>query len=407
MARGSVAAADPRPPRSRRARGRSARSRRSSRCPPRSGDNPPASDPAPTAALRPRSGTARSPAPRADHGHVWHATVAGRVDHRSAAVIDRLRSLGGTGPRCLGWHDHGCDGAGRRGRPDDGGGAARLPRPGGLPGGVVRRRNRGRPGVAAAQPRRRDLGHHAAGPLRSGAAAPPPTTRRPRGDRDAVGPRGGRGPVGRAGDRRRRLCGQALLAARAGAAGRGAAPPGRAARQSSVAELDHRHRAGGRRHGGARGPAERRAAEPDHAGVRPAGVPGRPRRPDVRQGGTAAPGVGLGLRGHLDGHGARPAAAGEGRGRPVRPADRPDRWSCGLPAVSRRRAERAVDDRPDGDHRPDRRVLPADGGRRHRAAAPGPPPVAALSARDRHAAAGAGRRRRRAGQRGADVPQPS
>ena len=62
-----------------------------------------------------------------------------------------------------------------------------------------------------------------------------------------------------------------------------------------------------------------RAALLDHPGVRPAGVPGCAPRPDLHQGGADAPGLGLGLRRHLDGHRSRPPSAGEGRADPSDP----------------------------------------------------------------------------------------
>ena len=60
-----------------------------------------------------------------------------------------------------------------------------------------------------------------------------------------------------------------------------------------------------------------RAAGFDDAGIRLVGLPGQPPRPDVQQGGTAAAGLGLGLRRHIDGDGARPSASGEAGARSV------------------------------------------------------------------------------------------
>ena len=112
----------------------------------------------------------------------------------------------------------------------------------------------------------------------------------------------------------------------------------------------------------------------DRPGVRPAGLPRRAPGLSVHQRRAASPRVGLGLRGHLDGDGPRPAAPREGRSRPLRSATPADRLGRRLPpggpapgrrrraAPARRHRPRPCRDRPTSCSRAARRRSLGSGG---------------------------------------------
>src|SRR5207248_11184165 len=122
---------------------------------------------------------------------------------------------------------------------------------------------------------------------------------------------------------------QAVLAARAGAAGPVRTAPVAGPAYSGTGDVD-RWRAGGRR-GPADRPAGRRRTGSDGTGVRPAGVPDAAPGTGVQTGRTPGSRVGLDVRRPVDGDRPRTTVTREGRGGSRRTAPDPHRVGRRVP----------------------------------------------------------------------------